>query len=146
MVELYSGLDGLPHYNPDHEDDPAPQVIEFRKRVGAADALIIASPEYARGVPGSLKNALDWLVGGSDEFVGKAVALFNTSPRATHAQESLKITLATMAGRVIEEASIAVSLLGKNLDEEAVLADAAIARTIRDALTSLRAARGPRVR
>ena len=80
-------------------------VVELEALVRHADALLICSPEYARGVPGSLKNALDWLVS-SDAFVGKPVALINTSPRATHAQASLALTLETMAGRMVPEASI----------------------------------------
>jgi NAD(P)H-dependent FMN reductase len=102
-----------------------------------AAGILIASPEYARGVPGSMKNALDWLVGGGDELAGKKVALLNASPRSTRAQESLKETLTTMAGHVVEEASIAVSLLGKNMSEEAIVGDAAIATSLRTAMAAL---------
>ena len=52
-----------------------------------ADALLIASPEYAHGVSGVMKNALDWLVG-DEAFVGKPVALVNTSPRQEPLKES----------------------------------------------------------
>ena len=58
----------------------------------ASDALVIASPEYAHGVSGVIKNALDWMVG-NESFVNKPVALFNTSPRAKHAQAALRETL-----------------------------------------------------
>jgi len=59
-VELYDGLASLPHFNPDDDVDvPPPAVLELRRRVGAADGLLFCSPEYAHGVPGSLKNALD---------------------------------------------------------------------------------------
>ena len=68
-VTLFSGLAGLPHFNPDLDVEgavlPVP-VREFRAQVDAADALLICSPEYAHGVPGSLKNALDWLVSGAE--------------------------------------------------------------------------------
>lgn len=84
-VSLYTGIGDLPHFNPDVEDELPSPVKDWRARVGAADGLLIACPEYARGVPGAFKNALDWLVGGP-EFVGKPVALFNASPRASHAQ------------------------------------------------------------
>ena len=73
-IDLYDALDRLPHFNPDLEHtEPAP-VMDLKRRLGRSDGLIISSPEYARGVPGSLKNALDWLVSGS-EFVDKPVAL-----------------------------------------------------------------------
>ncbi|MGH8137417.1 MAG: NADPH-dependent FMN reductase [Steroidobacteraceae bacterium] len=77
-------------------------------RIRTCDGLLIASPEYAHGVPGVLKNALDWLVAG-EEFVGKPVALFNASPRASHAQASLTETITTMSGRIISEAAAARS-------------------------------------
>src|ERR1700682_2784588 len=84
IVELYDGLALLPHFNPDLDTDAAaPPVSDLRARIRAADGLLISSPEYARGVPGSLKNALDWLVSAED-FAGKPVALFNASPRASH--------------------------------------------------------------
>lgn len=87
FVEIYRGLAALPHSNPDLDrtlDDPSlpDPVRTLRATVGAADALVISSPAYAHGVPGSLKNALDWLVGGS-EMMAKPVALWNTAPGMT---------------------------------------------------------------
>jgi len=65
QVTLFDGLGALPHFNPDLDVEgvvlPA-HVKDLRRRIGGADALLISSPEYAHGVPGSLKNALDWLV------------------------------------------------------------------------------------
>ena len=66
------------------------------------EAVLICSPEYAHGVSGTLKNALDWLVG-SGELVGKPVAVLNLSPRATHAHASLIETLRTMAAVVVPD-------------------------------------------
>jgi chromate reductase, NAD(P)H dehydrogenase (quinone) len=137
QIELFEGLGELPHYNPDLEDAPPTSVIQFRRRIGATDGVIIASPEYVGGVPGSLKNALDWLVGGGDEFVDKPCALFNASPASVRADASLKIILPTMAGRIVDSACIAVGLRGKNLDVDAVIADGERARTIREALAAL---------
>jgi chromate reductase, NAD(P)H dehydrogenase (quinone) len=104
-VAMYHGLGDLPHFNPDLDkalDDPdlPAAVRDLRTRVAAADALLISSPEYAHGVPGSLKNALDWLVGGS-EMPGKPVALLNASPRSVHAQAQLAETLRTMSADVV---------------------------------------------
>lgn len=138
-VTLYEGLADLPHFNPDLDttlDDPrlpAP-VRTLRMQVGSADGLLISSPEYAHGVPGSLKNALDWLVG-SSEFPGKPVALLSTSARATHAQASLAETLRTMSADLVTDTAFVVSLAGKNLD--AAVEDPEIAKPIREALTAL---------
>src|ERR1700710_1062505 len=90
-VLLYGGLGDLPHFNPDLDGDAPPaNVGALRRAVGACDGLLLCSPEYARGVAGAMKNGLDWLVG-STEFPGKPVALINASPRATHADTSLRL-------------------------------------------------------
>jgi chromate reductase len=134
-VALYGGLGALPHFNPDLEDGEPPAVTALRTFVCEADGLLICSPEYAHGVPGALKNALDWLVGGS-EFIAKPVALLNASPRATHAQASLRETITTMSGRLVDEASITVPLLGRGLDEDAIANDAQLAPALRQALAA----------
>lgn len=103
-IRLYGGLGALPHFNPDFEPHEPPAVTDLRQQLQGGDDLMISSPEYAHSVPGVLKNALDWLVSGT-EFVGKPIALFNASPRATYAQASLSEILTVMAGRIVLEAS-----------------------------------------
>jgi NAD(P)H-dependent FMN reductase len=132
-VILYDGLGDLPHFNPDLEENEPPAVTAFRALVREADGLVISSPEYAHGVPGVLKNALDWLVGGS-EFVGKPVVLFNATPPAAYAQASLAETVTIMSGRLIKEAYVEVPLRGKNLDENAIAAHPEISAAVRAGL------------
>ena len=115
-IILYDGLAGLPHFNPDLEETLQPAVTDFRTRLQAAHGVLISSPEYAHGVPGALKNALDWVVG-SGEFVDKPVALLNAAPRSTHAQASLRETLTVMTARIVAEASVAIPRSRKNLDD-----------------------------
>ena len=103
-LHLCDALDRLPHFNPDLDTDSSPAaVMSFRAQVNAAAAVVISSPEYAHGVPGTLKNALDWVVG-SGELVGKPVGLWNLSARAVHAHASLVETLRTMSALVLPEA------------------------------------------
>ena len=97
--------------------------------------MLISSPEYAHGVAGVMKNALDWVVA-TGELVDKPVALINASPRAHHAQEALTETLVVMTARMVPEASIAVSLLGRKLPEGGLLADAEVANALRGAIQS----------
>ncbi len=123
----------MPAFNADLENDPPTPVKELRARVSAADVLIISSPEYARGIAGSLKNLLDWLVGGP-EFAGKPVALINTSPRARHAPAQLRLILGTMAGRIVEEACVTLPLLGRRLTAAEIAADPASAEPLRQGL------------
>ena len=142
-VALYEGVGGLPHFNPDvDEAGPPPAVLEWRRRVGEADGLMISSPEYARGVAGSMKNALDWLVSGP-EFYDKPVAVINASPRSSHADAALRLTLATMSGRLVERASITLPLLGRGLDADGILADPALAGPLREAVAAFAEAVGP---
>ncbi|XHS76627.1 NADPH-dependent FMN reductase [Burkholderiaceae bacterium UC74_6] len=135
-VQVYAGLGALPLFNPDLEAQPPAAVQDLRAAVARADALLIASPEYAHGVSGVMKNALDWLV--SDEgVVGKPVALVNTSPRAHHAYESLSEVLCTMSTTRVADASIAVPLLGGCVTEEAMLESPQACGAIRAVLAAL---------
>jgi len=120
---LYEGLGALPLFNPDEEAAAMPPVVQaLREAVGQADALLIACPEYAHGVPGAFKNLLDWLVG-SLEFPGKPVALLNASGRGSHhAQDALVEILQTMSARVLGGASATVALPGTGCRCEDVLA------------------------
>jgi len=135
QVALFDGIAGLPFFNPDLDGDelPAP-VAAFRAEIGSADALLISSPEYARGVAGVMKNALDWLVA-SLEFPGKPVALINTSPRATHALAALHLTLETMSARIVDEACVTLPLLGGANGEDDIVGNAELADVLRDAMT-----------
>jgi chromate reductase, NAD(P)H dehydrogenase (quinone) len=138
-VELYRGLGELPLFNPDlEESDPAP-VADLRAQILSADALIIASPEYAHGITGAMKNALDWMVS-CEAFVHKPVALLNASPRAIHAQASLRETVMMMSANIVKEASITVPILGSNLTEEEMFQHPEISTSLRAALLALQGA------
>jgi NAD(P)H-dependent FMN reductase len=133
-IDLFEGIGRLPFFNSDLEAGQLPeQVARFRQLIAAADGLLISSPEYARGVSGVMKNALDWLVG-SEEFAGKPVALINTSLRATHALAALTTTLETMSARLINDASITMPLLGTANDADSIVADPELARPLRNAI------------
>jgi NAD(P)H-dependent FMN reductase len=110
-VTCFAGLADLPLFNPDLESNPPQPVCHLRELVGRSNALLIASPEYAHGISGPLKNALDWLVS-FEGVVGKPVALVNTSPRAHHANDSLAEVLRTMSLEIVAGASLAIPLLG----------------------------------
>lgn len=120
QIELYSSLGYMPLFNPDIEHTSPASVIDLRDKIIHADGLIIASPEYAHGVSGVMKNALDWMVG-NESFVNKPVMLLNASPRATIAQHALRETLLTMSARVIDAAYVAAPLLGSKLNEAAIV-------------------------
>jgi NAD(P)H-dependent FMN reductase len=138
-IRLFDGLAQLPHFNPDLEHEMNPAVEAWRSALRASSGLIISTPEYAHGIPGALKNALDWVVG-SGETIDLPFALFNASTRSRYAIESLEEVLRTMAGRIIPEACIALPLLGKNQTVNEIVTDPNLATAIRVALQAFKAA------
>lgn len=137
---IYEGLGKLPHFNPDHDGEQAePAVTGWRSSLRSCDGVVFSVPEYAHGVPGSLKNALDWVVGGS-EFVGKPVTLFNASPRGTYAQASLLETLTVMSANVVSEASVTLNPSGKPFSADEILANPELSALLRSAIESFAAA------
>ncbi|OOG43111.1 FMN reductase [Rhodanobacter sp. C06] len=139
-LALYDGLAALPLFNPDDEHDPLPpSALALREAVGQADALLIACPEYAHGVPGAFKNLLDWLVG-SLEFPGKPVLLLNASARGSyHAQDALAEILRTMSAEVLTTLPMPVALPGAGCTVEQLLASAERCAELRAALACLAA-------
>lgn len=101
---IYHELGSLPLFNPDLQDNPPEVVKRWREELARADMLLLVSPEYAHGVTGVIKNALDWIVG-SGELVGKLLAFPNLSTRAHLAQNQLAETLHLMGCRQSEACS-----------------------------------------
>lgn len=123
----------LPWFSPDIPIESADAVGRWAAEMKAADGVIVSTPEYARGYPGSLKNALDWLVN-TDAFVNKPFMLLNASSRSTVAQDTLVTVLQTMSGIHIEAASTTLPLLGRNLAVADILANEEFAEQVRRAL------------
>ena len=133
-VTRYDGLATLPPFNPDLDVEPSPPTVRaLRGAIAAADVLVVSSPEYAHGVPGALKNALDWLVSGV-EIYGKPVSLLNPSPRSLFAHPQLAETLRTMGAALIEAACVSFPIAGRELDAAAIVADEELAAAIRRTL------------
>lgn len=121
----FEGIASLPHFNPDLDNDAPPAaVIAFRNQLREADGILICTPEYAMGVPGSLKNALDWVVS-SMEFSGKPVALITASSMGEQAHQSLIRTLLVIESDLPESSRLLISFVkskvrdGKIVDEQA---------------------------
>jgi NAD(P)H-dependent FMN reductase len=138
QVAMYEGLGELPHFNPDLDEEgsaPPPPVAELRRLLIDADAVLISSPEYAHGVPGALKNMLDWLVS-TGELVGKRVALLNASPvGGGYAQAALLETLRTMNWNVVDDACRVEPFVSRKISGE--LTDGAALAVLRAAIEAL---------
>lgn len=133
-IEITIGdIGSLPLFNPDREDDHIPALEELGALLDDASGVIISSPEYAHGISGPMKNALDWLVG-REEFPFKPIMLINTSPRASHAQEALKEVLKTMSGNLINSSHVSIPLLGSKLDVDGIVSHVEISNTLLESL------------
>jgi chromate reductase, NAD(P)H dehydrogenase (quinone) len=145
-ITMYEGLADLPHFTPDLDDDKSPaSVLSLRKQLLAADGVLICTPEYAFGIPGTLKNALDWTVS-TGEFSGKPVAAISASPLwggGDRAHAALLLTLTALGANVPEKGKLMVPQVNKKLNSDGEILDpettqalqtllAALAQTIED--------------
>ena len=127
-VELYDGLAALPPYDTDADIRPAPAAVrDLRARIAAADAVLIATPEYNGSVPGVLKNALDWASRPFPEssLRNKPVAIMGASTGsygAMWAQTDLRRVLGVAGARVVGD-ELPVARAAEQFDAEGRLTD-----------------------
>ncbi|GCE24436.1 NADPH-dependent FMN reductase [Dictyobacter kobayashii] len=130
---MYEGLGDLPHFTPDLDgDNPPPSVLALRQLLRTTDGVLICTPEYAFGVPGSLKNGLDWTVSSGD-FSVKPVAAISASPLwggGDKAHASLLLTLTALGANILEEGKIIIPMVNKKLDAESNLLDPALVENL----------------
>ncbi len=138
---LYEETAGLPHFNPDEDQEPLPQpVADLRARIRSADAILFSTPEYAGALPGSFKNVLDWAVGDDQpgSLNGKQVAYINVSPRgAALAHASLRSVLGYLGAVIVEAACLDVPLTQESLGEDGLIDQNDIRREVAEALAAL---------
>lgn len=131
---IFQGLANLPHFNPDLDNDTPPsEVIEFRKLLRGADGILICTPEYAMGVPGILKNAIDWTVS-SCEFSKKPVALITASSLGEKGHASLLETLKIIESNITEETQLRISYAKTKISQAGVIVDEATKREVESLL------------
>jgi NAD(P)H-dependent FMN reductase len=135
-ITLYQELDQIPPFNPDMESTELEAVTRFRAALRECDVVLISTPEYAHGLPGALKNALDWVVG-SGELSGKAVIMVNASSRGVYAQASLREVLTTMDARLLRDAEVTINILGKDLSPERIAASAEYSSALKELLQAI---------
>lgn len=145
-VVLFQELDRIPPFNPDFEaENGGGAVGRFRAALRESCAVLFSTPEYAHGVPGVLKNALDWVVG-SGELSGKPVVMVNASSRGTYAQASLREILTTMDARVLDRAEVTIELIGKSLTPAEIAREPGFASSLRASLETVVACCAPACR
>lgn len=123
VFTTYPSIADLPHFNADLDgDEPPAPVVKFRAWLKEADAVLICTPEYAMGVPGSLKNALDWCVG-SCSLSGKPVMLVVASLGGAKALASLLDTLQVIEARVRPETTVHIPFASSKVNAGAIITD-----------------------
>lgn len=122
-LDVYGGLADLPLFNPDKEGEGTPPAVRHLiSSIDRAAGVVISCPEYAHGIPGGLKNALDWLVSGPSA-VGKPVMLVHASHRSLFARDALREVLRTMSFAVFHGSELEVPLLGSKEEEFTAVLD-----------------------
>lgn len=116
-VTVFGQIGDLPTFSPDLEREPLPPPVQhFASLIRKCDALIIASPEYVRSIPGGLKNAIDWLVS-RDEIINKPIALMHASHRGDDMLSQIRVVLSTVSSRFCEDLFLRFNLMKKSPDE-----------------------------
>lgn len=120
-IEICDLIGDLPIFNPDNEGERTPPIVaEFATKIRQADGLIVSCPEYAHGMPGGFKNALDWLVSG-DEVPFKPLMFAHASHRGDLVLEQLAEVLRTMSLRIVDEAFLRLPIAGKSEEAQAAI-------------------------
>jgi NAD(P)H-dependent FMN reductase len=133
-IELFDGVGDLPHFNDSDEVDP--RVEELRTKIKTADAVLVCTPEYAFGVPGSLKNALDWTVA-SGEFIDKPVGLITASSHGEKGHAALLLILTAISAMIVEDATLLISFVRSKLDGEGKIKDPQVSKELNRVLHAL---------
>ncbi|HET9451619.1 MAG TPA: NAD(P)H-dependent oxidoreductase [Aggregicoccus sp.] len=145
VLHLGEPLGELPHFDEDLERATAggpPAVRRLREKVAAAEALLIATPEYNQSFPGALKNAIDWLSrpGPEDVLSGKPVAIFGASTGrwgTRLAQAGLRHVLTATGALVLPQPAVFVAQADRHFDERGTLTDGSTLEALRELLRAL---------
>jgi chromate reductase, NAD(P)H dehydrogenase (quinone) len=139
-ITIYDGLGDIPHFNPDIDDGNGPSSVHnLRQLLQAADGVLICTPEYAFGVPGVLKNALDWLVS-TGELSGKPVATISASSLwsgGDKALASLLLTLTALGAKMSTDGKLMIPTIGKKLNANGDVLDPELTLALKSVLDAL---------
>jgi len=140
-LEIFD-LEGIPPFNQDLETRMPLRVKGFKAKIKAADAILIATPEYNYSVSGVLKNAIDWASRpyGDNSFEGKPVAMMSASIGmlgGARAQYHLRQTLVFLNMHPINKPEVIVTFASEKIDENGILRDKETRRLIKELIESL---------
>ena len=122
-ITVFGSIADLPHFDPDRNLEDVPgEVANFRHRLADADGVIICTPEYAHGVPGSLKNAIDWTVSSSD-FSHKPTVLITASSDGRFGHQALLETLRVIEAKDVDQLQLLIQFIKTKVDASGRITD-----------------------
>ena len=138
LIELH----GIPVFNQDHESNLPAAVVEFKRRILAADAILFATPEYNYSVAGPLKNAIDWASRpyGQSAWTGKPAAIMGASVGnlgTARAQYHLRQILVCQDMPVVNRPEVMITNAAQRFDADGKLTDTMAEQLIRDLVLAL---------
>lgn len=141
IIEIFD-LDGIPPFNQDLEKNPHPRVNELKQRLRAADAVLLATPEYNYGMPGVLKNAIDAASRpyGDNAWSGKPVALMSAALSmggGVRAQYQLRQCFVFLNMEAVVQPEVAIANAPERFDKEGNLTDETSKKLIGQLLRNL---------
>lgn len=136
---VFEDIASIPSFNPDldNAESTPEQVTDFRKQLKEADGVLICTPEYAIGVPGVLKNAIDWTVS-SMEFSQKSVALITAGTSGKIAHQSLLGTLLIIESKITKETQLLIPFVKTKLNAESEITDTQTLNNVNRLIQSLK--------
>lgn len=122
-ITIFDGIANLPQFNPDNdEDNVAKEVADFRQQLNNADGVIICTPEYAHGVPGTLKNAIDWTIS-SSSFPQKPTMLITASTGGNYGHKALMETLKAIEAKNIDNLQMVIPFVKTKISMDNKITD-----------------------
>lgn len=135
-ISIFTGLAEIPHFNPDIDNEAPPAAVtQFRQKLKEADGVLICTPEYAMGVPGTLKNAIDWTVS-SCEFSHKPVALITASSLGENGHDSLMKTLRIIESKITDQTQLVISYVKTKVGRDNKITDPATLDQVKKLIVS----------
>ena len=141
QIEVFT-LEGIPPFNQDKEQSPPKRVVELKRKIRAADAILFATPEYNYSIPGVLKNAIDWASRpyGDSAWDGKPVGIMGASPGMTgtaRAQYHLRQTFVFINVFPLNRPEVMVPTAHEKFDEKGNLTDKHTKEELKELLEAL---------
>ena len=137
IINVYDKIASLPHFNPDDDvENVMTEVKDFRAQIQQADGILICSPEYAHGVPGTLKNALDWTVSSAD-FYDKPTALITASTDGSFGHTAMREILKAIGDDTSEKLQLLISFVKNKVSNQGIITHADTLLAVKELMRNL---------